>query len=88
MIAPYLEGWQAVIGDVNLGVYANTPTIDRIIADRLGNFLWQHDWGTPAGYVHPYADLHQVRIDDDTIAGVGVDINHVLNADFGQWSLA
>ncbi|UYP20031.1 DUF1906 domain-containing protein [Rhodococcus sp. Z13] len=87
LIAPYLVGWQQVVGAANLGVYANSPTIDWASAAGLGAFFWQHDWGTPKGYVHPRANLHQipgeVRID-----GIGVDINHVLTPDYGQWSLA
>ncbi|MCD2112042.1 MULTISPECIES: DUF1906 domain-containing protein [Rhodococcus] len=86
-VVPYLLGWQEVVGAGNLGVYANSPTIDWASAVSLGSFYWQHDWGTPKGYVHPRANLHQipgeVRID-----GIGVDINHVLTPDYGQWSLA
>ncbi|GGG15065.1 hypothetical protein GCM10007304_31380 [Rhodococcoides trifolii] len=88
MIAPYLIGWQSVVGAENLGVYANSPTIDLANAAGLGAFFWQHNWGTPKGYVNPAAHLHQVRIDKDTIDGVGVDVNNILKADYGQWSLA
>ncbi|WP_068163365.1 DUF1906 domain-containing protein [Rhodococcus phenolicus] len=88
MIAPYLLGWQSVIGRENTGVYANSPTIDLAAAAQLGSFYWQHDWGTPKGYVHPLANLHQLPGQKDAIDGIGIDVNHVLTADYGQWSLS
>ena len=42
--------------------------------------------GTPKGFVHPEAHIHQIRIDKDTVGGVKVDINNVLKSDYGQWS--
>ncbi|WP_066905210.1 DUF1906 domain-containing protein [Millisia brevis] len=85
LIDPYLRGWADVIGPRNVGLYANSGTIDWAIEAGIGQWFWQHNWGTPAGYVHPAAHLHQVRIDDNTVGGVGVDINNVLADDFGQW---
>lgn len=84
-IVPYLLGWQEVIGPANLGVYANSPTLDWASAISLGAFYWQHNWGTPKGHVHPRANLHQVS--GGEIDGIGIDVNHVLTADYGQWSL-
>lgn len=84
-IVPYLLAWQEVIGRGNTGVYANSPTIGWASAAGLGLFYWQHNWGTPKGYVHPSAHLHQVS--GGEIDGVGIDVNHVLAADYGQWSL-
>lgn len=86
MIAPYILGWQSVIGAENTGIYANSPTIELASIAGLGQWFWQHNWGTPEGYVHPAAHLHQIRIDKDTVGGVVVDINNVLKADYGQWS--
>lgn len=88
MIAPYLLGWQSVAGLENTGVYANSPTIDRLVTAGLGSWYWQHNWGTPAGYVHPAAHLHQIEIDKRSLDGVGIDVNNVLAEDYGQWSLA
>lgn len=85
MIAPYLLGWHAVLGRENTGVYANSPTIDLAVAAGLGSWYWQHDWGTPEGYVNPAAHLHQFEIDDRTIDGIGVDLNNALTAEFGAW---
>ncbi|GEM30096.1 hypothetical protein NN3_11030 [Nocardia neocaledoniensis NBRC 108232] len=85
MIAPYIEGWQAVLGPDLVGIYANTPTIDRAIDAGLGSWFWQHDWGTPDGYVHPSAHLHQFEIDERAIDGVGIDLNNALAEDYGQW---
>ncbi|MBF6327356.1 DUF1906 domain-containing protein [Nocardia transvalensis] len=85
MIAPYLAGWQSVVGNENLGVYGNTPTIDLARAAGLGSWYWQHNWGTPRGVVHPAANLHQFEIDKRTVDGVGVDVNAILTPDYGQW---
>ncbi|MFD4429023.1 DUF1906 domain-containing protein [Nocardia sp. NPDC058497] len=85
MIAPYIEGWRSVLGAELVGIYANTPTIDRALDAGLGSWFWQHNWGTPKGYVHPGAQLHQFEIDKRDIDGVGVDLNRVLAEDYGQW---
>jgi len=88
MIAPYLLGWESVVGHHNTGVYANSPTIELSRVAGLGAWYWQHDWGTPEGYVHPSAALHQFEIDKRRIDGVGIDLNEILVPDYGQWSLA
>ncbi|MBF6195536.1 DUF1906 domain-containing protein [Nocardia implantans] len=85
MIAPYLLGWQSVLGPQNTGVYANTPTIELASAAGLGSWYWQHNWGTPKGFVHPAANLHQFEIDKQSIDGVGIDVNNVLTPQYGQW---
>jgi hypothetical protein len=84
-VAPYLRGWESVLGHQRVGVYANSKTIDWTLQDGLGAFFWQHDWGSPKGFVHPAAHLHQVEIDKRTVGGVGVDVNHILKPQFGQW---
>lgn len=84
-VAPYLRGWEAVLGHQRVGVYANAQTIDWALQDGLGSYFWQHNWGSPKGYTHPEAHLHQVEIDKRSVGGVGVDINHVLQPRFGQW---
>ncbi|MFC9893852.1 DUF1906 domain-containing protein [Nocardia sp. NPDC127579] len=85
MIRPYLEGWESVVGHENTGVYANAPTIDWALDASLGSYFWQHNWGTPAGYVHPAAHLHQFEIDKRVVDGIGVDLNHILAESYGQW---
>jgi hypothetical protein len=84
LVAPYLRGWEAVLGHQRVGVYANAPTIEWALQDGLGSYYWQHDWGSK-GLVHPAAHLHQVEIDKRSVGGVGVDINHILKPRFGQW---
>lgn len=84
-VAPYLQGWEKVLGHQRTGVYANSKTIEWAVQDGLGAYYWQHNWGSPKGFAHPAAHLHQVEIDKRSVAGVGVDINHVLKPRFGQW---
>ncbi|HET9875151.1 MAG TPA: DUF1906 domain-containing protein [Mycobacterium sp.] len=85
-VAPYLRGWESVIGHQRLGVYANSKTIDWALQDGLGSYFWQHNWGSPGGLAHPAANLHQVEIDKRKVGSVGVDINHILKPRFGQWA--
>lgn len=84
-VAPYLRGWESVLGHQRVGVYANSKTIDWALQDGLGSYFWQHNWGSPRGYTHPAAHLHQVEIDKRSVGGVGVDINHICKPQFGQW---
>ncbi|MDT5009766.1 MAG: hypothetical protein QOH57_1383 [Mycobacterium sp.] len=84
LVAPYLKGWESVVGHQRLGVYANAPTIEWARQDGLGSYYWQHDWGSK-GVVHPAAHLHQVAIDKHNVGGVGVDVNQILKPNFGQW---
>jgi hypothetical protein len=85
-VVPYLRAWESVIGHQRTGVYANSKTIDWALRDGLGSYFWQHNWGSPKGYAHPAAHLHQVEIDKRSVGGVGVDINEILKPQFGQWA--
>ena len=84
-VAPYLRGWEAVLGHQRVGVYANSKTIEWALQDGLGAYFWQHNWGSPGKVAHPAAHLHQVEIDKRSVGGIGVDINHILKPGFGQW---
>lgn len=84
-VAPYLHGWESVIGHQRVGIYANSKTIEWALQDGLASWFWQHNWGSPRGYVHPAAHLHQFEIDARSVAGVGVDLNNILKPQFGQW---
>lgn len=84
-VAPYLRGWEAVLGHQRTGVYANSKTIEWAAQDGLGAWYWQHNWGSPGKIAHPAANLHQVEIDKRSVGGIGVDINHILKPQFGQW---
>jgi Domain of unknown function (DUF1906) len=85
-VAPYLRAWESVVGHQRTGVYANSKTIDWALHDGLGSYFWQHNWGSPKGFAHPAAHLHQVEIDKRSVGGVGVDINEILKPQFGQWA--
>jgi hypothetical protein len=86
LIAPYLRSWESVVGHERTGVYGNSKTIDWALHDGLGSYFWQHNWGSPKGFAHPAASLHQVEIDKRSVGGVGVDINEILKPQFGQWA--
>ena len=85
-VAPYLRAWESVLGHQRVGVYANSKTIDWALQDGLGSYFWQHNWGSPRGYTHPAANLHQVEIDKRNVGGVGVDLNNICKPQFGQWA--
>ncbi|OBA78551.1 hypothetical protein A9W99_23000 [Mycobacterium sp. 1164966.3] len=85
-VLPYLRAWESVIGHQRTGVYANSKTIEWAVHDGVGSYFWQHNWGSPKGYAHPAAHLHQVEIDKRSVGGVGVDINEILKPQFGQWA--
>lgn len=84
-VAPYLRAWEEVAGKQRVGIYGNSKTIEWALQDGIGSWFWQHDWGTPEGFVHPAAHLHQFEIDARKVAGVGVDLNNILKPQFGQW---
>lgn len=83
-IAPYLLAWNSVIGPARVGVYGNAQTIQWASNTGMARWFWQHDWGTPKGYLHPAAHLHQIP-GQRTVGGINVDVNTVLKADYGQW---
>ena len=85
-IVPYLRSWESVVGHQRTGVYANSKTIDWALHDGLGSYFWQHNWGSPKGFTHPAANLHQVEIDKRSVGGVGVDVNEIHKPQFGQWA--
>lgn len=86
-IRPYLEAFERDLNAAGyqMGIYGNYATLDWAVADDLGEYFWQHEWGSN-GRVHPQADLHQVRIDKDSVGGVTVDINNIYSSDWGQWT--
>lgn len=88
-IRPYLQAFSAALNlaGYQTGVYGNYSTIEWAIADGIGEYFWQHKWGSN-GKIHPRAALYQVRIDDDadSIGGLGVDVNYVYAQDWGQWT--
>ena len=86
-VAPYLRAWEEVAGKPRVGVYGNSKTIEWALQDGIGTWFWQHNWGTPQGFVHPAAHLHQFEIDARQVAGVGVDLNNILKPQFGQWTV-
>ncbi|MEU7766436.1 glycoside hydrolase domain-containing protein [Nocardia sp. NPDC049190] len=90
LIAPFLRGWASVVGLEWTGVYANARCIDWALEDGVATWFWQHNWSgdTSINGDHPSAHLHQIRIDRDVVGGVGVDVDKILAADYGQWSKA
>lgn len=89
-IAPFLHGWESVVGHERTGMYGNARCIDWALEDGVATWFWQHNWsGDPSiNGDHPAAHIHQIRIDQDAVAGVAVDVNITLKDDYGQWSKA
>ncbi len=63
LIAPYLRGWEEVLGRRNVGVYANTPTIDRCLRARDRGTVLAAQLGIPGRLRASAAHLHQFEID-------------------------
>jgi hypothetical protein len=66
-VARYLRGWESMLGRQRVGVYANAKTIDWALQDGLSSYFGQRDWGSPHGYTHPAANLHQVETDKRSV---------------------
>ncbi len=86
LIAPYLERFRHRLhgAGLKLGVYANANTIDWCRQRGLGEYFWQHDWGS-GGRLNPAANIHQKAGRQWAVGGVMSDINDVYSIDFGQW---
>lgn len=86
-IRPYLQRWRDHLhgAGMKLGVYANAPTIDWCRQAGLGQYFWQHDWGS-GGRLNPHATIHQLPVRQQvTVGGVVSDLNRVYALDYGQW---
>ncbi|WP_010542433.1 DUF1906 domain-containing protein [Dietzia alimentaria] len=86
LIAPYLDRFRSRLhgAGLKLGVYANAPTIDWCRGRNLGEYFWQHDWGS-AGRLSQAANIHQKAGKQAYVGGVLSDINDVYSLDYGQW---
>lgn len=86
LIRPYLQGFQVALkaAGYSMGIYGNYNTIDWAIADGLGQFFWQHNWGSN-GMIHPAIHLHQVKNSAGKVGGVEIDLNNVYKSNWGQW---
>lgn len=86
-IKPYLQAFSTTLraAGYRTGIYGNYQVIDWAVADGIGEYFWMHNWGHRQD-AHPEAALHQVRIDKDSVDGVGIDINYVYREDWGQWT--
>ena len=88
--------WTGVYGGLRSMWYAlEDDLVGRNAAGRP--WLWQtrawssYDpntgkWNNQV-YWHPEAVLRQERIDQDRVAGIGIDINTTWADDFGQWNI-
>ena len=86
-IRPYLTEFKQIMESqgLRLGVYGNYNVIDWASADGLGEFFWQHDWGS-LGRIHPRTTIHQKAGYQRTVGGVLCDVNNVYAHDWGQWN--
>lgn len=84
MLLPICAGGRRCWG-ANASGSTHSKTVNWALLDGLGAHFWQHDWGSPKSFTHPAAHLRQVEIDERSVGGVGVDLDHVLKPPFGQW---
>ncbi|WIM68997.1 DUF1906 domain-containing protein [Corynebacterium breve] len=85
-IRPYLQafGTALTVAGYRVGVYGNWNVIEWCIQDGIGQYFWQHDWGS-GGKIHPRTTIHQKAKWQTYIDGIQVDINNVYASDWGQW---
>ena len=84
-VAPYLRGWEAVLGHQRVGVYANSKTIDWALQDGLGSYFWQHNWGSPKGSPIPPHTCIRCRSTEDNVGGRRRRRQPRPKPRFGQW---
>jgi len=81
------RGWQlhtAAGGPIGAPVYASIDDDPSYAQYRAQVAPYLRGWESVIGRVaHPAAHLHQVEIDARSVGGV--DVNHVLKPQFGQW---
>ncbi|MDL4774949.1 MULTISPECIES: glycoside hydrolase domain-containing protein [Thermomonosporaceae] len=82
-INAYLDGAASVIGRGRVGVYAGYGPTKRAFDAGKITYGWQtYAWS--GGKWDSRAQLQQYS-NDHTINGVGVDYNHAVKDDYGQW---
>lgn len=96
LVLPYLQGAASVLGKEWVGVYGGQRSMWWAEED---GFKWR--WQTKAWSRYdeagkwnaslpvqwePGVQIRQERVDQDTVAGIGVDVNTTWADDYGQWS--
>ena len=85
-VADYFRGVNSVLGVTRTGAYGGFWSVKRLFDAGLIHYGWQtYAWS--GGNLDKRAQLYQFS-NGHRVAGVGVDYNHALAADFGQWSYA
>lgn len=80
----YSDGWAAVLPRARCGPYGNDQMVGHAHA-RGFESLWQtYAWSGGRFFSAPGNSVYQYS-NDHTVAGVGVDYDHVFGEDFGQW---
>jgi hypothetical protein len=82
-INAYLDGAASVLGRDRVGLYAGYGPISRAFSAKKISYGWQtYAWS--GGRWDSRAQLQQYS-NGHTLNGVGVDYNHAVKADYGQW---
>ncbi len=96
LVLPYLNGAASVLGKDSVGVYGGQRSM-WWAADDGFRWRWQTkawsrydangNWnsGLPVQWVEG-VNLRQERVDQDTVGGIGVDVNTTWSDDYGQWN--
>jgi hypothetical protein len=85
-VVAYIKGAADAIGAARVGVYGGLHVIKACADAKACHFLWQtYAWsGTPTVW-DKRAQLHQYE-NGKTVAGLSVDLDRALTADYGQWA--
>ena len=85
-VAPYLRGWESVLGHQRVGIYAQLQNHRLGVAGRSGRVLLAAQLGVAERVTRiPPRTCIRYEIDKRSVGGVGVDLNTILKPRFGQW---
>ena len=82
-INAYLDGAASVLGRSRVGIYGGYYPVKRALDAGKAHWAWQtYAWSgghwDGRAHIRQYSNGHQ-------LVGVGVDYNHAMKADYGQW---
>lgn len=83
-VLPYFAGLAQVLQPTRIGVYGSAAVVNYLVAHGHAGYGWRTlSTGWSGGADTTHANLVQTRI--GRFAGVSIDLNYAVGADYGQW---